>query len=107
VARLYFDSLRTALVDDDDRWFDFSALPDVATAKKWCTANGVDFFDHRVELHPEWLRRPLLRARAAARGRLMRVRRWAHQAQGASAAGTLDFPYPAPRRATPFVFPPS
>jgi len=67
MARLYFDPGRSRLVREDT-WCDMSNFEDAEFLQFWCAANGIEFFDHRIEKHPEWLRRPLLLARAVNHG---------------------------------------
>ena len=68
MARLYFDPDRSRLVRDDG-WCDMSEYNDAELLAEWCASEGIEFFDHRIDKYPEWLRRPLLRARAvSARG---------------------------------------
>jgi len=67
-ARCYFDKGRSRIVTADDAWFDVSEFPE-EVIQSFCERYGIEFFDHRIDHHPEWLRRPLLQARAAAKGR--------------------------------------
>jgi len=62
--RLYFDPDRTRLVEDD-RWYDMSHLRDKQLAIMWCKVNEVEFFDHTITRYPKFIRRFLLKVRAA------------------------------------------
>jgi len=100
MARLYFDGPRSRLVETDG-WYDFSALQDVAMAKNWCEANDVDFFDHRIANYDEWMRRSLLRARAACRGKRKWVLRWDDVSRQIKTR--YPFPFPLPSAHTPYA----
>jgi len=71
---LYFDPGRTRLFEGEDAFYDLSRLSDRTHAEFWCAANGVAFYDHRIELHPLWLRSRLLCARAAGAAELREKR---------------------------------
>jgi len=92
MARLYFDGPRSRLVEPDG-WYDFSAVNDIAMAKNWCAANGVDFFDHRITNYDEWMRRSLLLARRVARGKRKWVLRWDNLSRQVTSRYS-SFPFP-------------
>ena len=67
---LYFDPGRSRLFEGEDAFYDMSRLSDRLHAQFWCLSNGVEFYDHRIELHPGWLRPLLMKARAAGTSEL-------------------------------------
>jgi len=74
---LYFDPGRSRLFEGEDAVYYLPGLRDREFALFWCAANGVAFYDHRIERYPLWLRAMLLRSRSAGAVQMRKKRlRW-------------------------------